>query len=100
MNAHGIQALEPQPYQGFSSGSTDRPSISLLKPAKRSTTAISSSTPSSSNPSFRTAEMWTPSQYWQAFTAETATAMISLVKRSSLPGSTMTVLTFFQFASR
>ncbi len=62
-NADGIQIEEPQPYQGFSSGSTDNPSISLLKPLNRSTTAISSKTPSSLRPNFRTAEMWTPSQY-------------------------------------
>ncbi len=56
-NADGIQTAEPQPYQGFSSGSTDKPSMSLLKPLNRSTTAMSSNTPSSSKPNFRTAEM-------------------------------------------
>jgi hypothetical protein len=49
----------PQPYHGFSSGSTWRPVSSLLNPAKRSTTAMSSVIPSSSSPSFRTAEVWT-----------------------------------------
>lgn len=62
MNAPGVQAPVPQPYQGFSSGSTCRPSMSLLKPPNRSTTAMSSRTASSSNPSFCTAEVWTCSQ--------------------------------------
>ena len=62
VNAHGTQAPEPQPYQGFSSGSSFRPSASLQKPLKRSTTAISSSTASSSSPNFCTAEVWTVSQ--------------------------------------
>ena len=30
VNAHGIHAAEPQPYHGFSSGSTRKPSTSLL----------------------------------------------------------------------
>ncbi len=91
---------QPQPYQGLSSGSTCKPSMSLLKPLNRSTTAMSSRTPSSSRPNFRTAEVCTPSQYSQPITAETATAMISLVMRSSLPGAIMTALTLFQFAAR
>ena len=97
--AHGGSAYA-QPYHGFSSGSTRRPSISLLKPLKRSTTAISSTIASSFSPSFRTAEVWTSSQYPQVFTADTETAMISLVIRSSLPVPSMTALTLRQFASR
>ena len=62
VNAHGTQAPDPQPYQGFSSGSTRRPSTSLLKPLKRSTTAINSRTASSLSPNFCTAEVWTCSQ--------------------------------------
>ena len=100
MSAHGTHAPDPQPYHGFSSSSTRRPSRSLLKPLKRSTTAISSSTPLSFRPNFCTAEVWTCSQYSQLFVAETATAMISLVSRSSSPGSIITAFTLCQFASR
>ncbi len=99
-SAHGTQAPDPQPYHGFSSSSTRRPSRSLLNPQNRSTTAISSRTPSSLRPNFCTAEVWTCSQYSQLLVAETATAMISLVRRSSSPGSTITAFTLFQFASR
>ena len=62
VNAHGIQTAEPHPYQGFSSRSTCKPSINLLKPLNRSTTAMSSSTASSSKPNFCTAEVCTASQ--------------------------------------
>lgn len=62
VNAHGIQTAEPHPYQGFSSRSTRKPSINLLKPLNRSTTAMSSSTASSSKPNFCTAEVCTASQ--------------------------------------
>jgi len=99
VNAYSTQVLYPQPYQGFSSASTRNPSINLLKPLIKSTTAISSSTASSSNPDFCTAEVWTPSQYSQPSAAET-TAIISFVKRSSFPGSIITALTLFQFASK
>lgn len=99
-DAHGIYTAAPHPYQGFSSGSTCKPSINLLNPLNRSTTAISSRTAASSNPSFCTAEVCTWSQYLQPCTAETATAMISLVRRSSFPGANMTAFTLFQFAAR
>lgn len=62
VRAHGTQAGHPQPYQGFSSSSTRKPSISLLNPLNRSTTAINSRTASSSSPSFCTAEVCTRSQ--------------------------------------
>jgi hypothetical protein len=62
VRAHGTQAGHPQPYQGLSSGSTRKPSISLLNPLNRSTTAINSRTASSSSPSFCTAEVCTRSQ--------------------------------------
>ena len=62
-NAHGIPSpVPPHPYQGFSSGSTCKPSLNLFRPANRSTTAISSRIASSSSPSFRTAEVWTDIQ--------------------------------------
>ena len=93
-------AAYPQPYQGLSSGSTCRPSISLQNPLKRSTTAINSRNALSLSPNFRTAEVCTSSQYLQPLTAETATAMTSFVRRSSSPSSTMTALTLFQLASR
>jgi hypothetical protein len=60
---------------------------------------MSSRNASSSSPNFCASEVCTPSQYSQPITAETATAMISFVKRLSLPGS-ITVLTLFQFASK
>ncbi len=90
----------PHPYQGFSSGSTCRPSSSLLSPLNKSTTAISSTIPSSSRPSFRAAEICTLSQYLHPMTAETATAIISLVMMSSFPVLTITAFIFFQLASR
>lgn len=99
-DAHGIYTAAPQPYQGFSSGSTCRPSINLLNPLNKSTTAMSSSTAASSNPSFCTAEVCTWSQYLHPCTADTATAMISLVSRSSLPCANMTALTLAQLTSR
>ncbi len=76
-----------------------KPSVSLQNPLKRSTTAINSSSASSSSPSFCTAEVCTPSQYSQLFTADTATAMISFVKRSSFPCLTMNALSLDQFAA-
>lgn len=56
-DAPGIQETYPHPYHGFSSGSTWRPSDSLLQPLIKSTTAINSTMPSSSRPNFRTAEV-------------------------------------------
>lgn len=94
------QLSYPHPYHGLSSGSTCRPSISLQKPLNRSTTAINSTTASSSRPSFCTAEVCTLIQYSQPMTAETATAIIFLLKRSSFPSWTMTVFTLFQFVSK
>ena len=90
----------PQPYHGFSSGSTWSPLRRLLNPLNRSTTAIISTMASSSNPSFRTAEVWTLIQYSHPITADTLTAMISLVSRSSFPGADMTVWTLRQLASK
>ena len=55
-------------------------------PQKTSTTATISPIPSLSNPSRFTAALWEWIQYSQLLVMETASAMISLVRRSSLPG--------------
>jgi hypothetical protein len=70
-----------------------------LVPQKTSTTATISPMASLSNPSRFTAALWEWIQYSQLLVIETASAMISLVSGSSLPGF-MTTFNFCQTASR
>ena len=70
-----------------------------LVPLKMSTTATISPMASLSSPSRFTAALWEWIQDSQLFVMHTASAMISLVRRSSLPGR-MTALSFCQVASR
>jgi len=58
-----------------------------LVPQKTSTTATISPMASLSSPSRFTAALWEWIQYSQLLVMETARAMISLVRRSSLPAS-------------